>query len=101
VAKKSMIVKNEKKAASAEKFRKVRAELRKIIRSPNTTPEARYEAQVKLGSLPRRSLSTQVSNRCKITGRPRGYLRKFQMSRIAFRDNASRGMLPGVIKASW
>lgn len=96
-----MIVKNEKKAASSEKFRKVRAELRKIIRSPNTTPEARYEAQVKLGSLPRRSLSTQVSNRCKITGRPRGYLRKFQMSRIAFRDNASRGMLPGVIKASW
>jgi small subunit ribosomal protein S14 len=101
VAKKSMIVKNEKKAASAEKFRKVRAELRKIIRSPKTTPEAKYEAQVKLGSLPRMSLQTRVSNRCKITGRPRGYLRKFQMSRIAFRDNASRGMLPGVIKASW
>ena len=101
MAKKSMIVKNDKKAASAEKFRQVRKDLRKIIKSPNTTPEARFEAQVKLGSLPRKSLTTQVSNRCKITGRPRGYLRKFQMSRIAFRENASRGMLPGVIKASW
>ena len=96
-----MIVKNEKKAVKVDKFRKVRKELRKIIKNPNTSPEARYEAQVKLGSLPRMSLETRVNNRCKITGRPRGFLRKFQMSRIAFRENASRGMLPGVIKASW
>lgn len=96
-----MIIKNEKKAASAEKFRKVREELRKVIRSPSTTPEARYEAQVKLGNLPKYSLTTRVSNRCRVTGRPRGFIRKFQMSRIAFRDSASRGLLPGVIKASW
>lgn len=101
MAKKAMIIKNEKKAASAAKFRKVREELRTVIKNPNTSPEDRYEAQVKLGNLPRYSLSTRVSNRCKITGRPRGYLRKFQMSRIAFRETASRGLLPGVIKASW
>ena len=101
MAKKSSIVKNDKKAAKAEKFRQVRKELRKVIRNPNTTPEARYEAQVKLGNLPKYSLTTRVSNRCKITGRPRGYIRKFQMSRIAFRDAASKGLLPGVIKASW
>lgn len=101
MAKRSSIVKNEKKAAKADKFRQVRKELRNIIRNPSTSPEARYEAQVKLGNLPRYSLSTRVSNRCKITGRPRGYIRKFQMSRIAFREAASRGLLPGVIKASW
>lgn len=96
-----MIVKNEKKSAKAEKFRKVRAELRKVIKNPNTSPEARYEAQVKLGNLPKYSMTTRVSNRCKVTGRPRGFMRKFQMSRIAFRETASRGLLPGVIKASW
>jgi len=96
-----MIVKNEKKAAKADKFRKVRAELRKVIKNPNTSPEARYEAQVKLGNLPRYSLETRVNNRCKITGRPRGFIRKFQMSRIAFRETASRWLFPGVIKASW
>jgi small subunit ribosomal protein S14 len=101
VAKKSMVVKNNKKFEKSEKFRKVRKELRKLIKNPNTAPEARYEAQVKLGSLPKMSLEIRVKNRCKITGRPRGYLRKFQMSRIAFRENASRGLLPGVIKASW
>lgn len=96
-----MVVKNNKKFEKSEKFRKVRKELRKIIKNPNTPPEARYEAQVKLGGLPKMSLETRVKNRCKISGRPRGYLRKFQMSRIAFRENASRGLLPGVIKASW
>jgi small subunit ribosomal protein S14 len=101
VAKISSIVKNEKKAAKAEKYRQVREELRKVIRNPKTSPEARYEAQLKLAKLPRYSLTTRVSNRCKITGRPRGYMRKFQMSRIAFREAASRGLLPGVIKASW
>ncbi len=96
-----MIVKNEKKAAKAQQLRKVREELRKVIKSPKTSPEDRYEAQVKLGNLPRYSITTRVNNRCKITGRPRGYLRKFQMSRIAFRETASRGLLPGVIKSSW
>lgn len=101
MAKKAMIVKNEKKAAKAQQLRKVREELRKVIKSPKTSPEDRYEAQVKLGNLPRYSITTRVNNRCKITGRPRGYLRKFQMSRIAFRETASRGLLPGVIKSSW
>ena len=101
MAKLSMVVKNEKKAARAAKYRKVRAELRKTIKSPKSTPEQRYEAQMKLAKLPRNASDIRVKNRCKISGRPRAYIRKFAMSRLAFRELANRGLLPGVIKASW
>jgi small subunit ribosomal protein S14 len=96
-----MVVKNEKRQARATKMRSVRAELRKVIKNPKTSPEQRYEAQMKMSKLPKDSSDLRVRNRCKISGRPRGYLRKFQMSRLAFREYASRGLLPGVIKASW
>lgn len=101
MAKLSKIARNEKKKAAALKYRAARVELRKVISNPNTSPEDRYEAQVKLAKLPRLSLETRVRNRCRVSGRPRAYLRKFQMSRIAFRDAANHGLLPGVIKASW
>jgi small subunit ribosomal protein S14 len=96
-----MIVKNEKKAARAAKYRALRVELRKTIKNPKTSPEQRYEAQLKLAKLPRNASDMRVRNRCKVSGRPRAYIRKFQMSRLAFRQYASRGLLPGVIKASW
>lgn len=101
MAKLSKVVRNEKKKKAALKYRAVRVELRKVIRNPKTTPEQRYEAQLKLAKLPKLSLETRVRNRCLVSGRPRAFLRRFQMSRIAFREAANRGLLPGVIKASW
>ena len=101
MAKRSMIVKDARKAASAAKYRKKRVEYRDTIKSVNSTPEQREEARRKLNNLPRLSLETRVCNRCLITGRPRGYLRKFKMSRISFRVLANQGLIPGVTKSSW
>lgn len=78
-----------------------RQELKKIVRDLKQTDEARFEAQNKLNKLPRNASPVRLRNRCKLTGRPRGYLRKFQMSRICFRELANSGIIPGVFKASW
>ena len=78
-----------------------RQKLKKIVRSVNVSGEERMEAQEKLNKLPRNSSPVRLRNRCQLTGRPRGYLRKFQMSRICFRELANSGIIPGVIKASW
>lgn len=75
--------------------------LKKIVRDLKQTDEARFEAQTKLDHLPRNSSPVRLRNRCQLTGRPRGYLRKFQMSRICFRELANSGIIPGVFKASW
>ncbi len=89
MAKKSKIVKERKRQELVEKYATIRKELKE---------KGDYEA---LRKLPRDSASTRLHNRCEITGRPRGYLRKFKMSRIAFRELAHKGQLPGVKKASW
>ena len=78
-----------------------RQELKKIVRSVNVSEEDRAAAREALNKLPKNSSPTRLRNRCKITGRPRGYLRKFQMSRICFRELANNGTIPGVVKASW
>jgi len=78
-----------------------RQELKKIVRSLNVSEEERMAAQEALNKLPKNSSPTRLRNRCKLTGRPRGYLRKFQMSRICFRELANNGTIPGVFKASW
>lgn len=101
MAKVAMIVKEQQKAATAERYRARRKELRDILKSQTATPEEKMEARLRMDRLPRRSMGTRVVNRCRVTGRPRGYLRKFQMSRIAFRELANKGMIPGVTKASW
>ncbi len=80
---------------------KQRQDLKKIVRSLNVSEEERQDAQEKLNKLPRNSSSVRLRNRCSITGRPRGYLRKFQMSRLCFRELANNGTIPGVFKASW
>lgn len=89
MAKTSWIARNNRKARTVKKYAKLRAKLKK---------EKDYEG---LTMLPRDASPTRVVNRCEITGRRRGYLRRFKMSRIAFRELASHGMIPGVTKSSW
>ena len=78
-----------------------RQELKKFIASPGTSEEDRQDAVIQLNKLPRNSSRVRLRNRCRETGRCRGYLRKFQLSRLCFREKASQGMIPGVVKASW
>ncbi len=101
MAKISMIKKNEQKAEVVARYRQKRADLRKVLQDQEASIEEKMEAQRAFARLPRRSMGTQVMNRCAITGRPRGYLRKFGISRIAFREMAGKGLLPGVTKSSW
>ena len=101
MAKKSMIDKNKKNQERAEKYTAYRAELRKKAVDMKATEEERWDARMKLQKLPRDTSIHRVIRRCFVTGRPRGHLRKFGLSRIAFREMASRGELPGVTKSSW
>lgn len=101
MAKKSAIEKNEHRRRLAERYRAKRAELRKIVKARDRAPEERFEATLALAKLPRNSARTRIRNRCLLSGRPRGYYRKFGLSRIALRDLASEGQIPGCVKASW
>lgn len=101
MASKAAIAKNEKRKELVERYWERRQELKSIIKDPKTTPESREEAIAQLAQLPRNSSKVRVRNRCAVSGRPRAYYRKFGLSRIALRDLALRGDLPGVIKASW
>ncbi|MBO0994422.1 30S ribosomal protein S14 [Bacillus sp. SD088] len=89
MAKKSKIVKEKKRQEMVEQYAELRRELK---------AKGDYEA---LRKLPRDSSPTRLKNRCEVTGRPRGYMRKFKMSRIAFREYAHKGQIPGVKKSSW
>ena len=101
MAKISKIVKNQKRKKIVAKFAARRAELKKIINSPASTPEQVDEAVIKLQKFPRDASPIRVRNRCSQTGRSRGYLRKFGVSRIALRELALEGQIPGVVKSSW
>lgn len=101
MAKLSSIVKNEKRRKLAAKQGPVRKELKKILLDDNASDEDRQKAAIKLQKLNRNGNPIRVRNRCKITGRSRGYYRKFGISRIKLRDMANEGMIPGVTKASW
>lgn len=101
MAKKSSIAKNRRRIKTVETYREKRKELKALARDPKLSAEDRALAQRKLNQLPRDANPIRVRNRCALTGRPRGYYRKFGLSRIALRDLALRGELPGVIKASW
>ena len=78
-----------------------RQELRAIIVSPESSMEDRMEAYRKIARMPRDASATRLRNRCELSGRPRGYYRKFRLSRIALRELALEGKLPGVTKSSW
>ncbi|NGX38736.1 MAG: 30S ribosomal protein S14 [Chlamydiae bacterium] len=98
---KALIAKQKRRQKLVDRRWDQRQKLKKTIRDLNVSDEDRKEAQVKLNKLPRNSSPVRLRNRCKLTGRPRGYLRKFQMSRICFRKLANDGTIPGVFKASW
>ena len=101
MAKKSKINRNEHRKQMVAKYADRRAELKATIKSPATAPAERELAMQALRKLPRDSSATRVRNRCAVTGRPRAFYRKFGVSRIALRELAHRGELPGVTKASW
>lgn len=101
MAKKSAIARNEKRKKLVEKYRLIRAELKEILRNPNTTDADFFATQKKLDQLPRNSSKVRIRNRCELTGRPRAYHRKYRVSRLTLRELALAGKAPGVTKASW
>lgn len=101
MAKISKVVKNEKRKKMVIHFGERRAALKKVINNPLSSVEQVDEAIVKLQKLPRDASPIRVRNRCSQTGRTRGYLRKFGVSRIAMRKLSLEGQIPGVIKSSW
>jgi len=101
VAKTSKIQKNEQRKALVAKFAAKRAALKETLRKPDVASADKQVARQQLQSLPRDANPIRIRNRCSQTGRPRGYYSKFGLSRLALRELALRGELPGVIKASW
>ncbi len=101
MAKKSAIEKNKRRERLVKKFAAKRARLKAIAEDRSLPEEDRFMARLQLAELPRNSAPTRLRNRCEITGRPRAYYRKFRMSRIALRDLAATGQVPGVVKSSW
>ncbi|MDD3029685.1 MAG: 30S ribosomal protein S14 [Alphaproteobacteria bacterium] len=101
MAKKCMIEKEGKRKRMAKKFANRRAALKTTIKDKETSMEERFEAVMALAKLPRNGAKIRQHNRCELTGRPRGNYRKFKLSRIKFRELASAGQIPGVVKSSW
>jgi len=101
MAKQSMKAREVKRAKLVAKFAEKRANLKTVISSVHTSDEDRWNAVLQLQTLPRDSSSARQRNRCNVTGRPHGYLRKFGMSRIKVREHMMRGEIPGLKKASW
>ena len=99
MAKESMKAREIKRAKMVARYAEKRAALKKIVNTGE--PAEAYEAAQKLQALPRNANPIRLHNRCKITGRPKGYIRLFGLSRIQFRELASSGLIPGVRKASW
>jgi small subunit ribosomal protein S14 len=101
MAKQSMKNRELKRQQTVAKFAQKRAALKAIIASPESTSEARWEAQVALQKQPRDASASRLRNRCRLTGRPHGVYRKFGLSRNMLRQAAMRGDVPGLVKASW
>ncbi len=101
MAKVSMVERERKRRRIVARYAKRRAALRAEVRDASRAPDERFAASLKLATLPRNGAKVRLRNRCEVSGRPRGYYRKFRLSRIALRELASRGQVPGVVKASW
>lgn len=101
MAKKSVIHREAKRVRLHRKHAEKRAALRKVVRDPGSSYEERYAALEELNRLPRNASPTRLRNRCRATGRPRGFVRKFGLSRTKLREAAMRGDVPGLVKASW
>ena len=101
MAKKSAIEKNNRRKRLVKQYASKRAALRAIANNTTLPMEERFAARLKLAELPRNSAANRVRNRCEVSGRPRAYYRKLAMSRIALRELANQGLVPGVVKSSW
>ncbi|MBL8536371.1 MAG: 30S ribosomal protein S14 [Hyphomonadaceae bacterium] len=101
MAKTSSIERNKKRERLAKQYAARRAKLRATALNEALPLEERFAARLKLAQLPRNSSATRIRNRCELTGRPRAFYRKLKMSRIALRDLASKGQIPGMVKSSW
>ena len=101
MAKKAMIERQKKRERLVAKYAAKREALKEIASNQDLPMEERFKARLKLSKLPRNSAPTRLHNRCEVTGRPKGYYRKLKMSRIALRDLASFGQIPGMVKSSW
>jgi small subunit ribosomal protein S14 len=101
MAKTSTIEKNELRKQLVAKYATKRAELKAILANPNTADQAFFEAQRALAKLPRNSSAIRIRRRCNLTGRPRGHIGRFGVSRLTFRELALSGKIPGVTKSSW
>jgi small subunit ribosomal protein S14 len=101
MAKAAMVEREKKRQKLVEKYAKKRAELKAIASDESLPMEERFRARLKLAKLPRNSSATRLHNRCQVSGRPKAYYRKLKMSRIALRDLASFGQIPGMVKSSW
>jgi small subunit ribosomal protein S14 len=101
MAKTSMVQRELKRQRLVAQYAERRANLKAIATDESQSTEDRFKARLKLAKLPRDSSATRLHNRCLITGRPKAYYRKLKMSRIALRDLASHGEIPGMVKSSW
>ena len=101
MAKTSMIERQKKREALVAKYAARREALKAAAKDESLSREERFKATLRLAKLPRNSSATRLHNRCEVTGRPRAYYRKLRMSRIALRDLASKGQIPGMVKSSW
>jgi small subunit ribosomal protein S14 len=101
MAKKSAVEKNKRRKRLVAQYAGKRARLKEIARDRSLPPEERFQAILKLAELPRNSAAVRVRNRCELSVRPRGYYRKFRLSRIALRELGSVGQIPGMVKSSW
>jgi small subunit ribosomal protein S14 len=101
MAKTSKLARNAQRKELVQRHAQKRAQLKAVIQNPKSTDEEKAAAYSALRKLPRDSSATRVRNRCSMSGRPRAYLRHFGLSRIALRDMALNGLIPGVRKASW
>jgi small subunit ribosomal protein S14 len=101
MAKKSAVEKNKNRMKKVARFAAKRARLKATIKDPSVSSEEHFSARMQLSELPRNSAPGRVRLRCELSGRPRGNYRKFKLSRIALRDLASRGQIPGMVKSSW
>ena len=101
MAKKSAIAKNKRRERMVAQYAAKREQLKAMAKDQSLSPEERFRARLKLAEMPRNSAPTRVRNRCGVTGRPRAYYRKFNLSRIALRELGSKGQIPGLVKSSW
>ncbi len=101
MSKTSSVYRNLKRVKLAEKYANRRSKLKEVVMDKSASPEERFQATLKLASMPRNSAKIRVRNRCKLTGRSRSYYRKFGLSRVELRDLASFGEIPGLVKSSW